>query len=232
MWEPCRRCQRSVQVGQLAGKKLLGMLTFSFLAVPAARLRDNESAVETRDLFEILMREHIEPVRAFLLASLRDSVAVEDLVQETFLTAWKILDRYDRQLPFGPWVRGIASKLLLNHRRKIGRNRLHYCDEELLSRIEGGVTSVQKLPGNTFDEKIEALRVCQEQLTGPQRDSIRLHYENGLHCKEISQRLGIGLEAVKKHLQRGRAQLHRCLRHKIEQAEFLLSNSKPNSETF
>ncbi|HIE72611.1 MAG TPA: RNA polymerase factor sigma-70, partial [Planctomycetes bacterium] len=48
------------------------------------------------------MREHIDSVRAFLLASLRDSMTVEDLVQETFLTAWKVLDRYDRQLPFGP----------------------------------------------------------------------------------------------------------------------------------
>ncbi|MGK0204972.1 MAG: RNA polymerase sigma-70 factor [Planctomycetota bacterium] len=167
-------------------------------------------------MFEILMREHIDSVRAFLLSSVRDSVAVEDLVQETFLTAWKILDRYDRQLPFGPWVRGIAAKLVLNHRRKLGRNRVHFCDEELLTRIDDGVTAVQRLAGDTFDEKVEALRSCLERLTGPQRDTIRLHYENGLHCKEIAERLGIGFEAVKKHLQRGRTQLHRCLHAKIE----------------
>jgi RNA polymerase sigma-70 factor (ECF subfamily) len=172
--------------------------------------------VEPRDLFEILMREHIDSVRAFLLSSVRDSVAVEDLSQETFLTAWKILDRYDRKLPFGPWVRGIAAKLVLNHRRKLGRNRVHFCDEELLSRIGDGVTAVQRLSGDTFDEKIGALRNCLERLTGPQRDSIHLHYENGLHCKEIAERLGIGFEAVKKHLQRGRTQLHRCLYAKIE----------------
>jgi DNA-directed RNA polymerase specialized sigma24 family protein len=52
-------------------------------------------------------------------------------------------------------------------------------------------------------------------LTGPQRESIVLHYEHGLHCKQIAERLGIGFEAVKKHLQRGRAQLHRCLQGKI-----------------
>ena len=85
-----------------------------------------------RDLFEILTREHIDSVRAFLLASLRDPIAVEDLLQETFLTAWRILDRYDRQLPFGPWVRGIAAKLVLNRRRRLGRRRVHYFDEELL----------------------------------------------------------------------------------------------------
>jgi len=165
------------------------------------------------------MREHIESVRALLLTSVRDSVAVEDLVQETFLTAWKILDRYDRQLPFGPWVRGIAAKLVLNHRRKLGRNRVHYCDDELLSRIDEGVGAVQRLHGDTFDEKVDALRGCLDRLTGPQRDSIRLHYENGLHCREIAERLGIGFEAVKKHLQRGRTQLHRCLATKIDAAK-------------
>lgn len=161
------------------------------------------------------MREHIESVRAFLLSSVRDAVVVEDLVQETFLTAWKILDRYDRKLPFGLWVRGIAGKLVLNHRRKLGRNRVHFCDEELLGRIDDGVSALHRLAGDTFDEKVDALRRCLDRLTGAQRDSIRLHYENGLHCKEIAERLGIGFEAVKKHLQRGRTQLHRCLESKI-----------------
>jgi RNA polymerase sigma-70 factor (ECF subfamily) len=166
-------------------------------------------------LFEILMREHIDTVRAFLLASLRDAMTVEDLVQETFMTAWKILDRYDRQLPFGPWVRGIAAKMVLNHRRKLGRSRVHYCDDALLGRIDEGVGAISKLTGDTFDEKVDALRGCLSRLSDPQRDAIKLHYENGLHCKEIAARLGIGFEAVKKHLQRGRSQLYKCLALKI-----------------
>ncbi|MCA8977961.1 MAG: sigma-70 family RNA polymerase sigma factor [Planctomycetes bacterium] len=171
--------------------------------------------MDSRDLFEILAREHIDSVRAFLLASLRDGVAVEDLLQETFLTAWRILDRYDRRLPFGPWVRGIAGKLLLNHRRRLGRARVHYCDEELLTFLEGDCRRLDAAPGDTFDERLDVLRGCLGRLSGAQRESIRLHYEHGLHCKEIAQRLGIGFEAVKKHLQRGRSALHRCLEGKL-----------------
>ena len=70
-----------------------------------------------------------------------------------------------------------------------------------------------------FDEKLDALRDCLQRLTGPQRESIRLHYEHGMHCKEIADRLGIGFEAVKKHLQRGRAQLQRCLQSKLPEEE-------------
>jgi len=171
--------------------------------------------VQPRDLFEILMREHIDSVRAFLLSSLRDAVAAEDVLQETFLVAWRILDRYDRKLPFGPWVRGIAAKLLLNHRRKLGRSRVHYCDDEVLGRIDEGFRDFARIPADTFDESLDALRDCMARLTGPQRESIVLHYEHGLHCKQIAERLGIGFEAVKKHLQRGRAQLHRCLQGKL-----------------
>lgn len=176
--------------------------------------------MEPRDLFEILTREHIDSVRAFLLASLRDSIAAEDVLQETFLVAWRILDRYDRQLPFGPWVRGIAGKLLLNHRRKLGRNRVHFCDDQLLANLDDGLRDFGRLAGDTFDEKLDALRDCLGRLQGAQRESIRLHYEHGLHCKEIAARLGIGFEAVKKHLQRGRALLHRCLRNKLPKEEF------------
>ncbi|MFM1870812.1 MAG: polymerase sigma factor SigW [Planctomycetota bacterium] len=175
--------------------------------------------VDARDLFEILAREHLDGVRAFLLASVRDPIAAEDLLQETFLVAWRILDRYDRQLPFGPWVRGIAGKLVLNHRRKLGRSRMMYCDEDLLLHLDEAFARFDRLPGDTFDEQLDALRGCMERLSGPQKESIRLHYEHGLHCKEIAVRLQVGLEAVKKHLQRGRAALHRCLETKIAGVE-------------
>jgi RNA polymerase sigma-70 factor len=175
--------------------------------------------VDSRDLFEILTREHIDSVRAFLLGSLRDGVAAEDVLQETFLVAWRILDRYDRKLPFGPWVRGIAAKLTLNHRRRLGRNRVHYCDDVVLTRMEDSCREFAQLKGDTFDEKLDALRDCLAHLSSPQRDSIRLHYEHGMHCKQIAERLGIGFEAVKKHLQRGRALLHRCLRSKLPEGD-------------
>lgn len=185
------------------------------MPVPGRVPGDNRPRVEARDLFEILTREHIDSVRAFLLSSLRDSVTAEDLLQETFLVAWRILGRYDRKLPFGPWVRGIAGKLLLNHRRKLGRNRVHYCDDQVLGRIDEGFQQFSRLAGDTFDQKLDVLRDCLGRLTGQQRESIRLHYEHGLHCKEIATRLGVGFEAVKKHLQRGRATLERCLHSKI-----------------
>ena len=80
-------------------------------------------------LFEILVRENGDMLRAFVLSSVRDSTTADDVVQEAFLVAWRNLERYDRSLPFGPWVRGIASKLILNLWRRRGRQKVYFCDE-------------------------------------------------------------------------------------------------------
>lgn len=167
--------------------------------------------MDPRDLFEILVREHADMVRAFLLASVRDPATAEDLFQETFLVAWRNLHRYERRLPFGPWVRGIAGKLMMNWRRRLGRAKVMFCEEQELQLLDRTFEQFQTLPGDTFDEKLDVLRDCLGELSGVQRDAIKLHYEHGLHCREIATRLGIGFEAVKKHLQRGRAALLRCM---------------------
>ncbi len=171
--------------------------------------------MESKHLFEILVREHIDSVRAFLLSSLRDPAQVEDLVQEAFLVAWRNLGRYDRALPFGPWVRGIASRLLWNHRRKEGRHRVTYVEDAELRAIELRFDRFSQLPGDTFEERIEALREGMRRLTDAQREAITLHYQHGMQCREIAERLGIGNEAVKKHLQRGRAALMRAIDDKL-----------------
>ncbi len=96
---------------------------------------------------------------------------------------------------------------------------MHFCDDELLGRIDQGVRDFASCPATPSTRRLDALRDCLSSLSDSQRETIRLHYEHGLHCKEIAVRLGIGSEAVKKHLQRGRAQLQRCLDTKLPAEE-------------
>ena len=157
----------------------------------------------------------MDMVRAFLLSSVRDSNVADDLLQEAFLVAWKNLDRYDRSLPFGPWVRGIAGKLVLNPRRKMGRSKVFYCDSESLGFLEKTFDEFQSLKGDTFDDKMDALKACMSALSENQRTALQLHYQGGLQCKDIAAKIGLGFEAVKKHLQRGRAALMKCIQTKV-----------------
>src|SRR4030095_1216705 len=71
-----------------------------------------------RQVFEILVHEHADMLTAFLRSLVLDSSAIHDLFQETMLVAWRRLADYDRARPFGPWLRGIAGVLVMEHRRK------------------------------------------------------------------------------------------------------------------
>ena len=173
--------------------------------------------LDSKNVFEILVREHISSVSAFLRSSVRNAAQAEDLVQEAFLTAWSNLARYDRTLPFGPWVRGIACRLLWSHRRKLGRSRVTFLEDDDLQALEGQFTRFDRVVGDTLVDKVDALRSGMQRLTDLQRQVIDLHYEHNLPCAEIATRLGIGSESVKKHLQRGRAALLREMDRRLEE---------------
>src|SRR5262245_42440108 len=116
-------------------------------------------AMDAKSLFEILIREHADKLMVYLRAVVRDPAAVDDLFQETMLTAWRNIDRFDRERPFGPWLRGIAGKLVLAWRRK-SCDQPRLCDAEILELLDQRLTQTDRLPGDTLDEQLEALRDC------------------------------------------------------------------------
>ena len=87
--------------------------------------------MDCRSLFEILIRENTDMLVAYIRSGVRDEHAVDDLYQETVLTAWRRLDAYDRDKPIGPWLRGIAGKLMLAHYRKTSRSAQPLNDQTL-----------------------------------------------------------------------------------------------------
>lgn len=174
--------------------------------------------MHARDLFEILVREHADMLTVYLRSVVRDPAAVDDLFQETMIVAWKTLDRFDKSRPFGPWLRGIAAKLVLAHRRKTSGGMV-LCDEETLAHLDQRLTSLARQPGDNLDEKLEGLRGCLAGLPEPYRRAIELRYREELPAATVAERLELTLEALKKQLQRGRARLLECLQRKLAQAE-------------
>lgn len=168
--------------------------------------------MDARGLFEILVRENERMVLAFLRGLVGESDAL-DLFQQTCLTAWKLIDRYDRSRPFGPWLRGIASNLVLKHFSK--RRATVAFDDQAVAALELRMEQLERLPGDHWNDKLDSLRDCLARVDPDDRRLLDLYYRDGLSCAEISSRFGQGLEAVKKRLQRLRADLFRCLEGKL-----------------
>jgi RNA polymerase sigma-70 factor len=173
---------------------------------------------DAKKLFEILVHENADMLTAYLRASVRDSAAADDVFQDTMLTAWRRLDDYDQSRPFGPWLRGIAAKLVLEHYRKSAR-RGDYCEPEVLERLSVQFTRLHRLPGDTFDEKLDALRDCIGRLPDKYREPVELHYRCDLGLTDTAERLALTVETAKKRLQRAKARLVDCLERHLQAAD-------------
>lgn len=178
--------------------------------------------MDAHDVFEILIREHADLLMAFIRATIRDAALADDIFQETLLTAWRRLPDYDKSRPFGPWLRGIAGNVILSSHRQSQRDTV-FCDAELLDHLNHRCEWIAKSPqADTLDEKLDALRECVQSLPDPYRHAIetRLRAEDE-SSESVAAQLGIGLETLKKRLQRARVRLLECLRRKLSPREVL-----------
>lgn len=174
--------------------------------------------MDARDLFEILVRENADMLIAYIRSGVRDNASADDIFQETMLTAWRRLDVYDKDRPFGPWLRGIAARLLLAHHRKAVQS-VALCDEETLDYLSQRFAALNRQPGDTFDEKLDALRDCVGKLPEPYRETVKLRYGEDIKPSGIVERLGLTTETVKKRLQRAKARLLDCVNRKLAAVE-------------
>lgn len=168
--------------------------------------------MDAPQVFGILIREHERMLLAFLRGVLPEADAL-DVYQQSCLAAWQSLDAYDRARPFGPWLRGIATRLVLRHHR--GKRPTVPLDEAMIERVGAKVDALARLPGDTWDERMDSLRRCLADIREEDRRLVDLYYRDGLTCAQIALRAGDGVEAVKKRLQRVRADLGRCLEGKL-----------------
>lgn len=67
--------------------------------------------------FRHLVETHARRLHAVCWRILGDAALAEDAVQETFINAWRGLERFDRRAGFGTWLHRIAVNAALGLRR-------------------------------------------------------------------------------------------------------------------
>jgi RNA polymerase sigma-70 factor (ECF subfamily) len=138
---------------------------------------------------------------------------VDDLFQEAMLVAWRRLHEYDRARPFGPWLRGIAARLVMAHARKAKRDVM-VCDQTVVEYLDQQIQRISQRSGDCWDEKVAALRECLAALPDLPKQVIFLRYMDGHTVEGIAGLLDVKREAIKKRLQRARGLLLDCLQRK------------------
>lgn len=164
-------------------------------------------------LFDILVRQHAEMLNAFIHTFAFEKSTVDDVFQETIITAWKRIDEFDRSRPFGPWLRGIARNHILSSARKNRRYRTHLT-ELMQQRIALQFEKVDQAAGDSFSQRISELHDCIARLKEDAHEAIDLVYVRGLDAAAAAKALGTTDETFRKRLYRARLALAECLRTK------------------
>lgn len=150
-------------------------------------------------------------VQIYLLARLHDWHAAEDLVQETFLRAYRRLHLVEyRGRDFGTWLVAIARNLVVDHLR--GRRRRPETSWDDVTPNDFGRLVVEG-PERAALAAVNLARIeyAMRALTPDQRACLQLRYVHAYTIQETAEAMGRGPDAIKALAYRATHALHRLL---------------------
>lgn len=157
-----------------------------------------------QDAFAGLVRLHQARLRGLVALTLSERDEVLEVVQESFVDAWRALDRFDQAREFGPWLRTICRNRTLKHLRdRLPRRRreLALVDDVLLAAPVS----------EPADDRLAALRRCLEHLDADHRRLLERRFAEGVAVQDLALALGKSPNAVSMILLRLKAALMRCV---------------------
>ena len=153
-----------------------------------------------------------DSLRAFVGSVVGDRAQADDVLQEVALVLWRKFERFDpARGSFSAWARGIAATEILRQRQRFARARL-VLDEATIEAFAAAWEPIER-----EDPRLEALEACVRQVPALHRQALELRYQEGLEISDIAARLGRGVEAIGKSLQRLRNALADCVRRRLAQ---------------
>ncbi len=164
----------------------------------------------------------------------RNDAAAEDLVQETYLRAYKGFDRFAEGTNLRAWLFRILTNLFINEyrRRKRRPDEVDLGDTDTLYLYRGlGGADSARLSRSAEDELLDGLtssevRDAIEALPEGYRVAVLLADVEGFAYKEIAEILDVPIGTVMSRLHRGRKRLRQTLQE-FGEARGLVDDDSP-----
>jgi RNA polymerase sigma-70 factor, ECF subfamily len=157
--------------------------------------------------FDALVDRYHEGCFRFAWRMLGNAHDAEDVVQETFVRAYRHLGRFDPHRSFHAWL----YRILVNRvRTRAGRDR------RWAHRVRSDSAAIERAPSpdrNGSWELRDRLQKALARLDPGVREAVVLKLGEGLAYAEISDRTGVSIPALKMRVLRGRE----ALRHDLEE---------------
>lgn len=162
-----------------------------------------------------LLKLHYERIFAFLRRLCGSEPDACDLTQKTFCKAWAGLASYGGRASFSTWLHGIAHHVYADWRRK-GDRLCPQTDEWWLT-----CPAADANPFEDLAERDLAMQLYKsvDQLEEQIRETVHLHYYQGLTLQETADAMGVAGSTVKYRLRGAMDSLRQQL---IEKKQALL----------
>jgi RNA polymerase sigma factor (sigma-70 family) len=136
----------------------------------------------------------------------RDHATAADVVQGTFVKAWRAADTFNPERELGPWLYTIARRQAIDTLRR----------ERRIEPAESDVVDVVELPPS-LESTWEAweVRLAVDRLPDDEREVVRLAWFLGLSHPEIAEQLDVPIGTVKSRSHRAHRRLASLLAHVV-----------------
>lgn len=178
-------------------------------AAAVARVRSGD-----KDAFRPLVERHSQTIFRVAFRMIENEQDAEEVVQETFLRAYRALDRFESRANFGTWIYRIALNLcydVLKQRQSRPRTQPQE-DPDAPDAIEQVPATNPSPERSLLSREIDVrIRSAMEQLTSGERIAFVLFHFEGRSIEEIAQALKVRQGSVKNRVHRAVKKLRQQL---------------------
>jgi RNA polymerase sigma-70 factor (ECF subfamily) len=166
------------------------------------------------DAFRLLVEQHGRAIFRLAYRMTGNEEDAEDVVQETFLKAYRQIDRFDARSSFSTWLHRIASNCSLDLiRKRKTRERKRERGPDPAQDVMVSIPAVTPGPDRElFSGQIsDSVNAALGELSAQERTAFVLRHFEGLSIEEIGATLGTGTNATKHSIFRAVQKLRRSL---------------------
>lgn len=168
----------------------------------------NQSKSGDPEAFSELVRRHQHVVFNVSYRFMRDSALAEDMAQEAFLKAYRLLKGFRGDCAFSTWMYRVTCSVCLTELNR--RKRRTEVENELQHEVATSEDPVEN------PDMPEMIRRCVKRLPDRYVQIITLYYLKGVSYEEIAQVMNIPMGTLKTWMFRARKQLRGVVEQELQ----------------
>lgn len=152
------------------------------------------------DAFRMLVESHSNAAFRVAYRMTGNEHDADDVVQETFLRAYKQLQHFEERANFGTWLHRIAVNCSLDLLRARSRADKHYGGDPESAELAGAAGARSEAQQDRLMMSVELqaqVAAAMERLSPSERTAFILRHFEGMPVEEIGKTLGIQVNAAK-----------------------------------